>query len=82
MRRPYTWMYMLYSEWLVTEQNKLYNAAQRTRGWKTIPVVDFTGRVVSKGLLRLATVVAGKAASRWAPRIQLNDERAISHTED
>ncbi|HZL99756.1 MAG TPA: hypothetical protein VFD43_05835, partial [Planctomycetota bacterium] len=79
MSRPYTWMYMLYSEWLVTEQNRLYHAVQGQRGLRTVPVVDYTRRVITRGLLRLFTVVAGKGATRLALRARLNDERAASH---
>jgi len=76
---PSTWMYMLYSEWLVTEQNVLYFRAQRLRGLRAVPIVDFLSRAVRKGCLRLITVVAGKGASRLAVRARLHDDRAVSH---
>jgi hypothetical protein len=41
---------MLYSEWLVTEQNTLSNRAQRRRGPATWPYLDFGRRVLTKGL--------------------------------
>jgi radical SAM superfamily enzyme YgiQ (UPF0313 family) len=82
MCRPFTWMYMLYSEWLVTEQNTLFLKAQHKRGLKTVPVIDFTTRVIKKGFIRLATVIAGQGAARIAMRLQLNDERAVAHMED
>jgi radical SAM superfamily enzyme YgiQ (UPF0313 family) len=78
---PFTWMYMLYSEWLVTEQNSLYNRVQRRRGLRTIPAFDFSRRVLTKGLLRVATVVAGKGARRMSARLDLNDERLATHSE-
>jgi len=80
--RPFTWMYMLYSEWLVTEQNALYYKAQSKTGLKTVPILDFSSRVITKGFVRLATVVAGKGASKIAMKIKLNDERAVAHMED
>lgn len=79
LSRPYTWMYMLYSEWLVTEQNVLYNRAQGRRGPRTWPPVDFALRVATRGMLRIATVLSGKAARLLALRLSLNDERAVSH---
>ena len=80
--RPFTWMYMLYSEWLVTEQNTLYHRAQNKRGLGTVPAIDFVTRVIKKGFVRVATVVAGKGAARIAMRINLNDERAVAHMDE
>ena len=82
LRLPFTWMYMLYSEWLMTEQNALYNRAQRRRGPATWPWLDFGRRVITKGLLRSATVVAGRSAARLASRAKLGDERLTSHSQD
>ena len=81
LRLPFTWMYMLYSEWLVTEQNALYNRAQRRRGPGTWPWLDFGRRVITKGLLRTATVVAGRSAARFATKHTLGDERLVTHSE-
>ncbi|MBM3984388.1 MAG: B12-binding domain-containing radical SAM protein [Planctomycetes bacterium] len=81
MGLPFTWMYMLYSEWLVTEQNTLYNRAQRKRGPATWPALDFGRRVLTKGLLRAATVVAGRTAARLVTRSRLGDERLTTHSE-
>ena len=81
-RLPFTWMYMLYSEWLVTEQNTLYNRAQNLSGPRTWPWMDFSRRVLTKGLLRAATVVAGKGAARLTTRARLNDERLATHMDD
>ncbi len=79
LRRPYTWMYMLYSEWLVTEQNGLYNRAVGATGLGTFAPIDFLRRVTTKGVVRIATTVAGKGASRLALRLNLNDERVMNH---
>jgi radical SAM superfamily enzyme YgiQ (UPF0313 family) len=81
LKLPFTWMYMLYSEWLVTEQNTLYNRTQKKRGPATWPWIDFGRRVLTKGLIRAATVVAGKGAAKFASRINLNDERITTHQE-
>ena len=82
LARPYLFMYMLYSEWLVTEQNKLYCRSTGKRGLATIPLVDFGTRVLTKGLIRLFTTLFGQGANRIALRLKLNDERAMSHLDD
>jgi radical SAM superfamily enzyme YgiQ (UPF0313 family) len=82
MKLPFTWMYMLYSEWLVTEQNTLYNKAQDKRGILTWPAIDFSKRVFTKGMIRVATVVAGKGAAKFSTKLALNDERNVAHMED
>ncbi|MHC4845877.1 MAG: B12-binding domain-containing radical SAM protein [Planctomycetota bacterium] len=79
---PFTWMYMLYSEWLVTEQNTLYYAAQGKRGFKTIQPVDFLGRVITKGFIRVFTTIFGRSATRVAVKMQLNSEKVMNHMED
>ncbi len=81
LRLPFTWMDMLYSEWLVTEQNTLYNRAQHKRGPSTWPAIDYGRRVLTKGLLRAATVVAGRTAVRLATKSKLGDERLTTHAE-
>jgi hypothetical protein len=82
MQRPYLFMYMLWSEWLVTEQNMLYYAAQGKKGFKTLAPVDFTGRVITKGFIRLFTTVFGKKATKIAMKLNLNDERVVSHMDE
>ncbi len=82
LRLPLTWMYMLYSEWLMTDLNALYNRAQHRRGVGTIPWIDYPRRVVTRGLLRAVTVVAGRGAARFGSRLRLNDERLTTHSEE
>ncbi|HTE05399.1 MAG TPA: radical SAM protein [Planctomycetota bacterium] len=79
MHRPYLAAYMLYSEWLVTEQNKMYYSIQGKKGFKTLTLVDFTSRVIMKGFLRAFTTIFGKANVRLATKMALNDERAMNH---
>jgi len=79
LRRPLLWMYMLYSEWLVTEQNSLYNRAQKNRGLGTWPVIDFARRVASKGAVRALSLVGAKVVHRMATRLQMGDERVAAH---
>ncbi len=82
---PYLIMYMLWSEWLVTEQNRLYYAAQGKKGFKTIPVVDFTQRVITKGFIRVFTSIFGKNATKVGMKslkMSLNSERVMNHMDD
>jgi radical SAM superfamily enzyme YgiQ (UPF0313 family) len=79
LSRVYLTMYMLYSEWLVTEQNSMYYAAQGKTGFKTMPLADFTSRVIAKGFIRLFAVIFGERATRLAMKVSLNDERVNSH---
>jgi radical SAM superfamily enzyme YgiQ (UPF0313 family) len=78
-QKPFLIMYMLYSEWLVTEQNSMYYASQGKTGFKTWSAVDFLGRVITKGFLRTFTVLFGQRATRLAVKVRLNDERQASH---
>ena len=80
--RLYLVMYMLYSEWLVTEQNTLYYSVQGKKGIKTLFLVDFLSRVITKGFIRTFTVIFGKRATRIAVKVNLNDERVNAHMDD
>lgn len=82
MSKPYLVMYMLWSEWLVTEQNKLYNKAQGKKGLKTVSVVDFTSRVFTKGFIRLFTTIFGKKNTKIGLKMSLNDERVMNHMDE
>lgn len=79
LRLPLLWSYMLYSEWMVTEQNQLYNRAQGKRGWRTWAPLDFTSRVFRKGTVRALSLVGAKVVQRMATRLQMGDERVVAH---
>lgn len=79
LSKPLLWMYMLYSEWLVTEQNSLYNRAQGNRGLGTVPAIDFSKRVVTKGAVRALSLVGAKVVNKMATRLQMGDERVVAH---
>ncbi len=79
LSKPLLLMYMLYSEWMVTEQNRLYNQAQGVRGLTTWAPIDFTTRVAQKGFIRLAGLLGGKVVHRLATRLQMGDERVVAH---
>ncbi len=79
MRHPLLVMYALYSEWLVTEQNTLYNRAQGHRGPKTWPWIDFSGRVSRKVAIRALGLVGAKVVEKMSTRLQMGDERVAAH---
>ncbi|MCB9911198.1 MAG: B12-binding domain-containing radical SAM protein [Planctomycetes bacterium] len=79
LKMPLLWMYMMYSEWLVTEQNTLYNRAQGNRGPLTWAPIDFTLRVARKGIIRVLSLAGAKVVSKMALRLQMGDERVVAH---
>ena len=81
MRWPLLWMYMLYSEWLVTEQNTLYNRAQGRRSIATWRPIDFARRVLAKGAVRVVSLLGAKVVNRMATRLQMGDERVTAHVD-
>jgi anaerobic magnesium-protoporphyrin IX monomethyl ester cyclase len=74
-----TVIYMLHSEILVSEQNKLYNDAQGFTGVKNWFWVDFTKRVAIKGTIRVYESIFGKISQRLAAAQRMGDERTIAH---
>ena len=79
LSKVYLVMYMLYSDWMVSEQAKLYAYAQGLRGPKYWTSVDFVRRVSVKGALRAWQTLFNKAAQRAALKLQMGDERVIAH---
>jgi len=79
MSKVYLVMYMLFSEWMVAEQTKLYASAQGLSGPRYWAWVDFTRRVFTKGTLRIYENVFGKVAHKMALSLQMGDERVIAH---
>src|SRR5688572_29732591 len=87
MARPYLIMYMLYAEFLVSEQAKLYARAQGLHGIRYSTPVDFTYRVLTKGVMRVYdTIMINMFKRYFAPRrqqlaisLQMGDERVVAH---
>lgn len=77
--KPLLIMYMLYSEWMVTEQNQLYNKAQGRKSIMAWAPIDFTMRVATKGFIRIVGNLGGKVVSKMATRLQMGDERVMAH---
>jgi radical SAM superfamily enzyme YgiQ (UPF0313 family) len=81
LRSPLLVMYTLYSEWMVTEQNRLYNRAQGARGLRTWGPLDFSSRVARKVFLRLVGNLGGRVVQRMSMRLQMGDERVVAHVD-
>ena len=79
LSRVYLVMYMLHSEWMVSEQAKLYAKAQGLRGPRYWTTVDFVRRVSVKGFIRTWENMFGKVAQRVALKLQMGDERVVAH---
>ncbi len=79
LKYPLLWTYMLFSEWLVTEQNQIYTQACTTKRFKRWAVWDFGVRVVQKGVIRVVGTLGAKFVRRWNMRLQMGDERVVAH---
>jgi anaerobic magnesium-protoporphyrin IX monomethyl ester cyclase len=81
LRKPLLMMYMLFSEWMVTEQNQLYQRARGLRRIKAWAPVDFASRVAIKGFIRMAGALGAKVVQRLSTRLQMGDERVVAHVD-
>ncbi|MGH7899974.1 MAG: hypothetical protein ACREQQ_18605, partial [Candidatus Binatia bacterium] len=81
LAKPLLALYMLFSEWMVTEQNVLYNKAQGARGLRTWAPVDFAMRVVTKSVVLSLAALGGRLVHRMATRLQMGDERVVAHVD-
>ena len=79
LSKVYLIMYMLFSEYMVAEQAKLYAHAQGLSGPRYWAWVDFTRRIFTKGTLRIYENLFGKVARRMALSLQMGDERVVAH---
>jgi len=77
--------YMLFSEYMVAEQAKIYAHAQGLRGPRYWAWVDFTRRLATKGVLRVYEVLFARFIDRFftpkdiALSLQMGDERVVAH---
>jgi anaerobic magnesium-protoporphyrin IX monomethyl ester cyclase len=79
LSKVYLIMYMLFSEYMVSEQTKLYAHAQGLSGPRYWAWVDFIRRVATKGTLRVYENIFGKVARKMALSLQMGDERVMAH---
>jgi len=77
--KVYLIMYMLFSEYMVSEQAKLYAKVQGLSGPRYWTWVDFLRRLSTKGVLRVYEIIFGKVARRMALSLQMGDERVVAH---
>ncbi len=81
LRLPLLAMYALFSEWLVTEQNRLFHRSEGERGLRTWAPADFLTRVGGKVVLRTVGSLGGRVVERLAARLQMEDERVLAHVD-
>ena len=88
--KPYLISYMLFSEWMVAEQARIYSKAQGLYGPRYWAISDFVYRLGTKGVLRVyENVFQGVFKRFFAPRdtrqaqiaLQMGDERVVAHME-
>ena len=77
--KVYLIMYMLFSEYMVAEQSRIYSRAQGLSGPRYWIWVNFVYRVATKGTLRAYENIFGKVAQKAALALQMGDERVIAH---
>ena len=79
LSKLYLVMYMLWSEYMVSEQARLYAHAQGLSGPRYWAPIDFVRRVTVKGFIRVYENLFGKVARRMALSLQMGDERVVAH---
>lgn len=88
LQKPLLVIYMLWSEYMVAEQAKIYAKAQGLSGPRYWAMTDFAYRLSTKGVLRVYEGVFQKFFERFlspqkkhrmAVALQMGDERVISH---
>ena len=76
---------MLWSEYMVAEQAKIYAHAQGLSGLRYWASIDFARRLSTKGVLRVYQVAFARFLDRFfAPKqialsLQMGDERVVAH---
>ncbi|MBI5432532.1 MAG: cobalamin B12-binding domain-containing protein [Planctomycetes bacterium] len=87
LAKPLLISYMLFSEWMVAEQARIYSSAQGLKGPRYWAITDFVYRLGTKGVLRVYQTVFAKVFERFfAPKtrqmqmqLQMGDERVVAH---
>lgn len=85
LQKPFLIMYMLFSEWMVAEQAKIYSKAQGLSGPRYWATVDFAYRLSTKGVLRVYQVIFARFFDRFFSSrqmrlaLQMGDERVVAH---
>jgi anaerobic magnesium-protoporphyrin IX monomethyl ester cyclase len=88
LAKPYLIAYMLWSEYMVAEQAKIYAKAQGLQGPRYWALTDFVYRLGTKGVLRVyenvfaslfERFIAPATTRRMAVALQMGDERVVAH---
>jgi radical SAM superfamily enzyme YgiQ (UPF0313 family) len=77
-RKLYLALYLLWTEYLVCEQNQSFAKATNTASLATLPPLDFLRRVTSKSALKVKERVFGRRFSRARLALQM-EEDTIAH---
>lgn len=72
-------LYLLWTEYLVCEQNQSYAKATKTSGFRSLPPVEFLRRVSAKTGIKLREAMFGRRFSQEKLRL-LMEEDTIAHT--
>ena len=64
LNKFYLALYLLWTEYLVCEQNQSYAVATKTNGLRTLPPVDLVRRVSSKGWIKTREALFGRKFSK------------------
>lgn len=78
LSRVYLALYLLWTEYLVCEQNQSVARATHTASLATLPPVDFVRRVSSKSVLELRESLFGRRSSNRRLRLEM-EEDTIAH---
>ncbi|MBM3976001.1 MAG: radical SAM protein [Planctomycetes bacterium] len=70
--------YLLWTEFLVCEQNHSYARATGSSSWRTLPQLDFVRRVASKTALKAREAVFGRRFSRQRLKLAM-EEDTLAH---
>jgi hypothetical protein len=85
LAKAYLILYMLWSEYMVSEQARIYSRAQGLSGPRYWAWVDFLRRVSVKGSLRVYESLFARYLDRFmepkqiALSLQMGDERVVAH---
>ena len=88
LQKPLLITYMLFSEYMVAEQARIYSRAQGLSGPRYWAVTDFAYRLGTKGVLRVYESIFQKVFEsflspqrkhRMAVALQMGDERVVAH---
>jgi radical SAM superfamily enzyme YgiQ (UPF0313 family) len=81
LRRLYLAAYLIYTEYLASEQLRLCKVAQGRATFRSRPLVDCATRVAKKTFLKVQESVFGRVSVRMRIALASGDERTIAHAD-